>query len=122
MKKLLFIVLLSSLVLAGCAQQGLSQSELFEKKQECNDLYQEAVNYYGDRIDGESQIFYSPIKNTCFFSFFGYPEVPSDYDPENPVNSVTPMFIVDWLTKEEYDIVYSNYPEREKKIQELKWE
>lgn len=72
MKKLLLLVLFSSLVLAGCAQQGLSQSELFEKKESCTSHTEEMLkqaleitSVHG--IYAIDEIFYSQKDNTCYY-------------------------------------------------------
>ncbi len=66
MKKFLLLWILGLTILAGCAQQGLSQSELFEKKQECANLR--------EKIEGSlwetrrlKQIFYSEKENSCLY-------------------------------------------------------
>lgn len=83
MKKLLVLVLFSSLVLAGCAQQGLSQSELFEKKQECASLQSEMLeqlqskDWFKEQFIGEDktksemyvkEFFYAPSRNSCLYT------------------------------------------------------
>lgn len=77
MKKLFILsMILLSLTLVWCAQNKLSQDELFNKKQECltykdnlqkdidkDKLYMETNGWsYSARI---KEIFYSPVDNTC---------------------------------------------------------
>ena len=76
MKKSLLLIFLSAIVLAGCTN-GLSKSELFEKKQECaaykNNLQKEidkeiaefkvVGDFFSKTID---EIFYSSKENSCF--------------------------------------------------------
>lgn len=79
MKKFLLLWVLGLAILAGCAQQGLSQSELFEKKQECikyKEGLQKEIDKEVKRVenfwdwsyesDVITEIFYSNKENTCF--------------------------------------------------------
>lgn len=81
MKKFLLLWVLGLAILTGCAQQGLSQSELFEKKKECKSYQTQIeekenknlVNTYGS---GKKQtltyqvldVFYSKKANTCLYN------------------------------------------------------
>ncbi len=71
MKKLLLLWVLGLAVLAGCAQQGLSQSELFEKKQECVSHKDSMSEVFKDGSFGNDarieEIFYSKKWNSCYF-------------------------------------------------------
>ena len=98
------------------------ENDLFKKKQECNKYYLEALKYYSDIIDWPLEVFYSPKNKTCYVAFPKWPILPPNYNPNDPVNSVTPMIVIDWLTKEEYFITYSDAPKWKQTIKELKWE
>lgn len=75
LKKLFLISLLfGSLILTGCStQKGLSQDELFEKKQECasyeNKMKEQletfSFNYTSCFV--VNQLFYSPVRNSCLY-------------------------------------------------------
>lgn len=130
MKKILFIVLFSALVLAGCAQQGLSQSELFEKKQECAVLQDKmwdqlnSTERYWDRDEYTTlyltEVFYSPIRNSCL------------YKSEFIYDWMYNLEINDYFTKEVIHTYPCNSNDRfqysicsnmlHEKIRELKWE
>jgi len=134
MKKIFLIFLLAyGFILTGCSQQKwLSQDKIFEKKQEC---IKYKINIE-EEIDGKNtekwfqesfyeldQIFYSPIKNSCLYS---YKRV---WLQNNlTIRSFLDYFIVDYLTKDmifETNIWAENTESLKtynEKIRELKWD
>lgn len=74
MKKSILLIFLAAIVLAGCAN-GLSKSELFEKKQEClqytDEIKEEASNKYPLlQIEDDlyvNEIFYNSKYNSCLY-------------------------------------------------------
>jgi hypothetical protein len=115
MKKLLLLVLLSSsLILVGCSQKWLSQSELFEKKQECSKYanYEEQWTY---------EIFYSEKANSCIYTiqetvkWWIYDALTQSilYESESPLKC-SYMESEEKCNKIERDF--------EQKVKELKWE
>jgi len=72
MKKLLLIsVLLGSIILAGCNQKWLSESELFTKKQECAKLKNDIETDIEKARNGDARldkIFFSPKQNSCLYT------------------------------------------------------
>lgn len=109
MKKILILCVL--LLLSSCSWN--SDNEIFKMKQECLK--------YKDNIQKEikedwwnlSELFYSPIINTCIYSY------------QQNINLEKNIFIIDYLTKE--TIFYCDWKIRtmnscNEKIQELKWE
>jgi hypothetical protein len=67
MKKFLLLWVLGIAILAGCAQQGLSQSELFDKKQECEGYKEEVTKNYEESKYYVAAMFYSEVKNSCVY-------------------------------------------------------
>lgn len=142
MKKLLLIsVLLGSIILAGCNQKWLSESELFEKKQECNKLITNAEKweekFFFESENGDKQystinsIFYSPVLNTCLYEWSNSTRY---YNEKWIHEHDLILYITDSLT---YKTIFSIrfwplwYPHSEysehsilfkEKIKELKWE
>ncbi len=83
MKKLLVLSFLGILILAWCSKQGLSENELFEKKQECAGLQNamleqlQSKDRFKEQFIGEDntksevyvkEVFYSPIRNSCLYT------------------------------------------------------
>ena len=83
MKKVLLVWVLGIAILAGCAQQGLSQNELFEKKKECANLQDSMLEQlkskdqfkeqfvWEDKTKSEvyvKEVFYSPNRNSCLYT------------------------------------------------------
>lgn len=67
MKKSLFLILLVSLILAGCSSQKLSQDQLFEKKQECSNQ-KERIEKNLSSNEILLNIFYSKKANSCLYT------------------------------------------------------
>lgn len=124
MKKLLLLVLFSSLVLAGCATQNtaietketMTADQLFEKKKECIESHDTMMKQFGDKYSHHYsefsiyEIFYSPKLNTCIYLTEALEIPPSDkaleliktvgwngYDPLNPTWH---YWINDYFSKE----------------------
>lgn len=130
MKKLLLIsVLLGTIILAGCGQQWLSENELFEKKQECA-KYKEGLQSEIDKSQNEVEqangyyletiveIFYSPIKNSCF-------AITNERSSRDRKEYNNYEWIIDLLSNEKTNYNRNNHDEMiyfREKVKELKWE
>jgi len=127
MKKLLPLLLATSLLLSACSidwsnrkENIVSEKSMFEQKQECEKYITDANKYYNNN-DGWVRIFYSKKLDTCIVVFISEPEMLWNYNPEDPTNPITRKYIYDYLTKElilqtEDGELWNN------KIKELKWE
>jgi len=68
MKNLLIItILFVLLIVSWCAKQGLSQSELFDKKQECATLKKNIAKEYEGGKYYVGSVFYSEKRNSCLY-------------------------------------------------------
>lgn len=128
MQKLLILSFLGVVILAGCAQQGLSQSELFEKKQECikyKEGLQKEIDKESERIEnfGDwsykstfiAEIFYSTKENTCF-------AITDETLISNNGNSVRSNYIINLLTNEAVRYTENTIDRYYERLKEIKSE
>lgn len=122
MKKSLLLIFLAAIVLAGCTN-GLSKSELFEKKQECASYKDEIQKEISKQLWVNSliEIFYSPVRNSCMYHY-------SNVNAEAVVDYFTKEVVIDWLKLFDTNdtgvqkILIENQRDFKKWLKELKWE